>query len=309
MLFPGVEWSNYNEELTRRAERDGVSVALRLGRDVIVDNTNLDGRTRYGWEEFARLARVKLRQIVLTTPEDVCIERDALRQGSEHLGEEIIKKHFKLLGKSSTALRAYDPLPLNRAFLDRESLRAGEFPLRLPNAPIVLCDVDGTLATHVGIDGRELRSPYDETRVLSDLCHEAIAQRIRELYPTHTIIIVSGRHDDCCSDTEVWLEAHNIPFDYLLMRPSGSSEHDYDVKQLILDELLTVVPKSQIAYVLDDRKQVVDMWKRNGLRVVVAARGQIVDNPVWVHTEGCQFALAETKGYRRCDECGALESF
>ena len=51
------------------------------------------------------------------------------------------------------------------------------------------------------------------------------------------------------------------------MRNSGDRRPDVEVKQEILDYL----PKDRIRYVLDDRDQVVDMRRKNGLTCLQVA--------------------------------------
>lgn len=42
---------------------------------------------------------------------------------------------------------------------------------------------------------------------------------------------------------------------------------DDEEKQLILNDILKTLPKEKIAFVVDDRPNVVAMWRRNGIRV------------------------------------------
>jgi hypothetical protein len=54
------------------------------------------------------------------------------------------------------------------------------------------------------------------------------------------------------------------------MRKDGDFRADYIVKQEILD---AHIPKDRVLFVLDDRQQVVDMWRRNGLMCFQVAEG------------------------------------
>jgi len=45
------------------------------------------------------------------------------------------------------------------------------------------------------------------------------------------------------------------------MRQAGDYKPDYEHKK----ELLDLLPKDRIAFILDDRDQVVNMWRENGL--------------------------------------------
>ena len=87
---------------------------------------------------------------------------------------------------------------------------------------------------------------------------------------SYHILIVSGRPiDKCGKETVEWLAKHDIKYDHILMRNSGDRRQDDIVKQEILDRL----PKGKIAFILDDRKQVVNMWRRNGLTCLQVADG------------------------------------
>ena len=77
------------------------------------------------------------------------------------------------------------------------------------------------------------------------------------------MIIVSGRNEDFRAVTEQWLFWNDIPFDRLLMRKSNDHRADYLIKQDICDQLLA--EGLSIAFAVDDRQQVVEMWRRNGI--------------------------------------------
>jgi hypothetical protein len=92
------------------------------------------------------------------------------------------------------------------------------------------------------------------------------------------IVIFSGRSDVTKDATKKWLDKHDVPFDMLQMRPNdrdtGGHWHfmkDSDLKQHWLDDLFP--DKDDIFAVFDDRQQVVDMWRDNGLFVFQVADG------------------------------------
>lgn len=304
MLYVDVPWSNHNEELTRRYAREGVILALRMGRTVIVDDTNCSVRVRNELEEIARDCRAKFRLTVMSTPLDVCIERDSKREGKEKVGEGVIRKQYKDLNGTTVSPKAYGLTVVNRAALDREAFCTREISFRLPEAKLVLCDIDGTLADHEGdevcfkcgidtveigrpkstrkcsqCDGITGRSPFDEDKVLLDKPYPVVVAWVRALYPHYNVIIVSGRHNTCSEDTCAWLEAQGVPFDYILMREGTPPDNRSDVivKQELLDSILRTVLKDRIAFVLDDRPRVINgCWKAAGLKVY-PVRGQVDD--------------------------------
>jgi len=295
MLYCDVPWSSGNENLVRNWQMEGARMALQSGKDVIIDDTNCIRNTRQKWEEFAQQTRVRLRIITMTTPIDVCIERDSKREGKEKIGEGIIRKQNKDLNEVKIKPREEKEVKITRPYMERQTLNSGGgWTVRLPNAKTVIVDVDGTTAHNA------TRSPYDESKVLEDTPHETVCEWVRLIYPSYNVIIVSGRHDGCGDDTWDWHEMHGVPFDHMLMRYNGDNRSDVIVKQEILNELAAVIGKENIAFVLDDRPKVVEMWKSNGL-VVYPVRGGTI------HKAECAYATA--KGYRSCPDCGALENF
>lgn len=73
----------------------------------------------------------------------------------------------------------------------------------------------------------------------------------------YTIICVSGRPEDYQNETVEWLAKYEVPYKHLFMRRGGDGREDFIVKREIADTL----PLDQIAMVIDDRDQVVKMWR------------------------------------------------
>ena len=88
------------------------------------------------------------------------------------------------------------------------------------------------------------------------------------------IVIFSGRSKATKDVTNKWLDKHDVPCDVLKMRPTSNDWHfmaDNKLKQHWLDDLFP--DKDDIFAVFDDRNQVVDMWRKNGLTVFQVADG------------------------------------
>jgi hypothetical protein len=116
------------------------------------------------------------------------------------------------------------------------------------------------------------RSPYDESKVIEDYVDETIKD-IVDTYAENGfhILVVSGRHDSCMGDTDKWLNVNAIHHDRLLMRKTGDDRKDYIVKKEIYDEYIK--GKYNVTFVLDDRDQVVQMWREQGLKTLQVAEG------------------------------------
>ena len=48
---------------------------------------------------------------------------------------------------------------------------------------------------------------------------------------------------------------------------------DYEVKQKLLDEILTEIDKDNIVFAVDDRSRVVKMWRDNDITTLQVAEG------------------------------------
>jgi len=135
----------------------------------------------------------------------------------------------------------------------------------LPSA--VLVDVDGTLALRDG------RSPYDESLVAQDLPNHAIITIVRALHRDgHRIIVLSGRTEASRADTAAWLERHlQVPLDALFLRASGDRRRDVEVKYEIYRD--NIAHQYTVLCVLEDRNQVVDLWRSLDLTCLQVAPG------------------------------------
>lgn len=133
--------------------------------------------------------------------------------------------------------------------------------------PAIIVDVDGTLALHNG------RNPYDETLVSGDLPNPAVISVVRALHKFgQRVLVVSGRRESSRAETTLWLERHlGVPLEGLYMRQQKDTRRDVDVKREIYQEL--IAGRYSILCVLDDRQQVVDLWRSLGLTCFQVASG------------------------------------
>lgn len=148
---------------------------------------------------------------------------------------------------------------------------------------LIICDLDGTLAdcTHrlhlvQKQDGTGLKKKPDwdafYAGVRGDRVNAPVMAVVGAMLDTGDVIFCTGRPERCREDTEWWLRRLGLTqHDYtLLMRADGDYRADYIVKQELLDKY---IDKDRVLFVLDDRQQVVDMWRRNGLPCFQVAPG------------------------------------
>ncbi len=84
------------------------------------------------------------------------------------------------------------------------------------------------------------------------------------------VIFVSGRPEKSRQDTEAWLNDLGFEEYQLYMRKDGDHREDYKVKEEILAE---IQKDYEVIAAIDDRKQVVDMWRRHGILTLQCAEG------------------------------------
>ena len=137
----------------------------------------------------------------------------------------------------------------------------------MSNSKGVIVDVDGTLAIMNG------RGPFEWAKVYQDKVNEPVADLVRRLKTSGlSVIIVTGRDGVALEDTKKWLNDNSIPFDAIFSRPVRNFEKDSIIKRRIYNT--NIRDSWDIQFVLDDRNQVVKMWREElGIPVFQVADG------------------------------------
>jgi predicted kinase len=260
MLHGGPLLAGWAEVQVTIAQRAQVEALLRAGINVICDDTNLRARV---FRELADLGRICGAAVVVhdftDVPVEECIARDAARPEAERVGEDAIRGMWQrhLAGRRL-------PLPVPDLGPVAEPRHYAP-PVGVPEAFLV--DIDGTVALMTD------RSPYDESRVGEDRPNEPVIRVVRALHAAgYRILFCSGRTDACREDTTAWLDAHvGVPYEALHMRAAGDQRRDSIVKAELFEKY--VRHAYRIVGVLDDRMQVVRMWRALGLTVLQVAEG------------------------------------
>lgn len=258
LLFNGDDQDYYHrpdlrdcESLVTKIEHATIREALRAGNDVISDNTGIQWKFVKAIANigYAENAEVELK--VFDVPLLIALERNATRAllGGRNVPEEVIKKQYNALksNKNMTLNKPVPPKPYNGTYGKPKS---------------VLVDIDGTLA----IMGD--RSPYDWRSVGVDTINESVRDVVDALALNgYFIIIMSGRDGSCRAETEMWLDKHLGSYNYnmLLMREAGDQRKDSIVKLELFDAHIR--DNYDVAFCLDDRDQVVKMYRDMGLSV------------------------------------------
>lgn len=242
------------------AARDALIVTLlRKGVDVVCDDTGLRQQVVRGLAALAKSARAGVEVHDFTdVPLEVCVERDAQRENP--VGEDVIRDTWTRYLKGRKL-----PLPMPEEPAGHDAGGAYEPKPGTPKA--VLVDVDGTVALMGD------RGPFDWSRVGVDTPNGPVISVVRALYAAgHRIVVMSGRSDECRTDTETWLSEHlGVPCSGPFMRAAGDFRKDAVVKRELFDT--HVRDTYDVVCVLDDRDQVVEAWRAMGLTVFQVAEG------------------------------------
>lgn len=131
----------------------------------------------------------------------------------------------------------------------------------------VIFDIDGTLADlshrlHF-VTGGKKDWPGFFAQMHLDQPHEAVIELSQCCRSKWYLVLVSGRPESHREVTETWLRSHNVSFDALYMRKTGDFRADVVIKRELLAQLRADSYHPRL--VIDDRPQVVKMWREEGL--------------------------------------------
>ncbi len=133
----------------------------------------------------------------------------------------------------------------------------------------VIFDFDGTLADiehrRVYLEGGRPHWAKFNALMGDDTPNTPVVDLYRTLWAsgTYDLQIVTGRNEAFRKVTEMWLTWNEIPFNRVTMRADKDSRPDNIIKAEILQMMLS--EGRDIAFAVDDRQQVVDMWRENGV--------------------------------------------
>ena len=215
-MMNGGAFSGKLEKHIVRTERELAENALKLGKNVVVDDTNFNQDHEIFFRSLAHQYKAEVEVKFFDTPLAMCIERDNKR--SNGVGEAVIRRMYDQYLKPQPAVYERDE--------------------KLPKA--IICDIDGTLA-HM-----KDRSPYDWSRVGEDEVDPIIKNLLNALKEKHVILLISGRDEVCREETNKWLRKYDIPHALLFMRPEGDTSKDSIVKRLLFENYIRDYYKDKI---------------------------------------------------------------
>ena len=240
-MLDNSKWSRSNEEFVLFI-RDTIAVyALKKGISVIIDDTNFAPKHEERFRAMAKeyKAEFEIKDFSDVSPEE-CIKRDLARPNS--VGSKVIMQMYNQYIKPKAEPIKKDP----------------QLPL------CIVCDLDGTLCLFKG-------NPYDRDFLKDELNYPVYDILDRFAQTGMPVLLFSGRSDKFEKQTIEWLEKYGVTYIELHMRKEGDIRKDNTIKEEMYNEF--VKGKYNIEFVLDDRDQVVEFWRSQGLTCMQVAEG------------------------------------
>lgn len=255
---------DYIEKMITKTLHSLAESALKKGLNVITDDTNLKQKTVNEWHAIAeKVGNVTVIEKFLDVPLKEAIRRDKLRD--KMVGEEVVKRFYdRYIAKLKVVPETYYP-PVTREgnYIEQDQ--------SLPKA--ILCDIDGTIAKmngkrgpfewhNVGLD--DVNKPVEEFVNILDFSNWYCDEYYYQDNLGVKLIFFSGRDGVCQDETIKWFKdkmrmtvTHG---DNLFMRKPNDPRRDSIVKKEMYEKFIK--DKYNVLFVLDDRNQVVDMWRQ-----------------------------------------------
>lgn len=290
-------WNAKDEKAMKAEALRQARHLLNDGFSVIIDNTNLNERARQPWIDLAVSLLVPYEIHEIDTPVAECVARDRLRSGTARVGRAVIERMALFNGwidwsDSSLYPRDFIIVDMDGTVADCDWRRKLAFGgptvhklIGPPRTHLSVGEMCPDAARFVDREcptcgGKAKRNwPLFAANVERDPVIAPIRDLVRYLNERFDVIIVSGREiGPSGKGTEEWienefynkLETGAVKVKHLFMRAS----QDYRADDIIKQEILDLLPKERIKYVLDDRERVVQMWRRNGLTCLQVADGE-----------------------------------
>lgn len=243
--------------------------ALCGGQNVVIDRMNFDKKqrnkyikeirninTQYG-EEF----KYKIKIVVIHEASSICMKRMLERKDHPTIKDEQSAK-----SALHTFMSKYE-----RPTEDEADEILFDYPYR-KKLEAIICDLDGTLCDiehrrhYVRRDNgkKDWRGFFSEMHLdkVNTWCASLLISMDVSGFVT---LYCTGRGEEYREKTQTWIENNQLDFfgSELFMRQEKDSRADWLIKENILDfEILTQYTP---VFAIDDRQQVVDMWRRRGI--------------------------------------------
>ena len=254
----------------KQGHLDFFDTAIKDKREIIVDRMNFSKGQRARYLDPARKAKYHTKIVVLHLPYDECVKRASDRKNHPTIkdaetAEKAVYFFFKNYGRpKDTEADEVVRLGWEKASLNK----------------VIVCDLDGTLANcehrlhhlHVEQPNKPNWKKFFEEMPL-DPVNEWCRSLLSAMSHDYQIVYCTGRAGEYYNLSKEWLEQNGLvyPGFTLFSRMKGDHRADWQVKEIIYE--FEIKTRYGILFVVDDRTQVVDMWRKHGVTVLQCANG------------------------------------
>jgi len=265
----------------RDGHRKAFESAIQEGRDIVVDRMNFDKNQRAPYINAAKNAGYSVAITVFHEPRAVCYDRIMAREDHPTInGGYGVAQTLQL--KNQQANSALDTFFTR---YQKPTKDESEFIVNIgweqSSGSALIVDIDGTIADiehrrhHLD---RSLGKPnwrkfFDE--MYNDKPNTWCVELINAfmIVGQRDLVFASGRPDSYREITEEWLSSvmDGPNWNNLFMRHRNDSRQDNIVKEIILEFELKTRYKNLLF--VDDRQQVVDMYRSHGYTVLQCDKG------------------------------------
>lgn len=282
---PAWKWNRKGEEEIKAAARRTIEDALKAGLSVCIDNTNLSRGVRAGWEQLARSCGADYVQQEIDTPISICLARDRGRK--DRAGGRV-----------------------GQAVIERMALFYGFLDWTASKEPIVIVDIDGTVADcshrlhHIKplivhkMDckweaAKRINATHTQGRDDTKSCPQCGAVRPSKDWPSFFASVSDDK-----PNAPIIALVRRLYIDHQIIMVSGRDtsigieteewlfKHHVPFHRLFLRqagdhrpdtdakrEIIEHLPLERVKYVFEDRSKVVEMYRSLGLTVLQVAEG------------------------------------
>lgn len=240
----------YEERISKMVDAS-VLALLKSDTNVLIDATNTSLRTIQDMvNAYTEYADISFK--VFDVPVEELVKRCDKRfaETGKFISKGVIEKNVSNLHHTLEKFN-FEPIPQKVKAPEAVYTAQDE---SLPKA--VICDLDGTLSL---LNGRD---PYNAATCDNDLLNAPVASVLQMAKAQgYKVILLSGREDKYREPTLRFLAKHQIDYDLLLMRTTNDFRKDNIIKRELFEQ--EIQGKYFINFLLDDRNQVVDMWRKD----------------------------------------------
>lgn len=261
----GPTYIYVNQDLQgKEGHMEMFKIALETKHPIIIDRMNFSKEQRDRYLVPAKELGYETQIIVLHENYETCLKRCLDRKDHPTIkNEQDARKALDFFFKKYERVEDSEANKVVRQYNDNYKSSA------------IICDLDGTLCNidhrlhHVKGEKKNWKFFFEDLKndSINNFCLDIL---LKFSYDYSNIVFCSGRPFDHFKETKNWLDQYIVNYN-LYMRPKGDFRRDDIVKENLLDfEILT---RFTPYFILDDRDQVVKMWRKRGYTCLQVAEG------------------------------------